>query len=51
MPEDEQKDNATYQSLVMKLDTFETWLAYSSGGARWPYTPKYHKVLEGDPFK
>jgi hypothetical protein len=51
MPEDEQKDNATYQSLVMKLDTFETWLAYSSDGARWPYTPKYHKVLEGDPFK
>ncbi len=45
------KDNATFQSLVMRLDTFETWMAYSSRGARWPYTPVYYKILEGDPFK
>lgn len=51
LPEEEQIDNTTYQSLVMKLDTFETWLAYSPNNSRWPYKPQYHKVLAGDPFK
>ena len=41
----------TFQSLIVRLDTFETWLAYSAHGARWPYTPVYYKVLDGDPFR
>jgi len=45
-----EKDNATFQSLIVRLDTFETWLAYSSRGARWPYTPVYYKILDGNPF-
>ena len=42
---------ATFQSLIVRLDTFETWLAYSARGAPWPYTPVYYKVLGGDPFR
>jgi hypothetical protein len=42
---------ATFQSLIVRLDTFETWLAYSAHGARWPYTPVYYKVLDEDPFR
>lgn len=42
---------ATFQSLVLKLDTFEAWLAYSAHGKSWPYTPVYYKVLDGDPFR
>jgi hypothetical protein len=41
----------TFQSLIVRLDTFETWLAYSAHGARWPYTPVYYKLLDGDPFR
>jgi hypothetical protein len=42
---------ATFQSLIVRLDTFETWIAYSAHGAPWPYTPVYYKVLDGDPFR
>lgn len=45
------QDNATFQSLVMRLDTFETWMAYSAAGAKPPYHPAYYKVLSGDPFR
>ena len=47
----DEKDSATFQSLIMRMDTFETWLAYSSHGARWPYKPVYYKILDGDPFR
>ncbi|MEI6033102.1 MAG: C45 family autoproteolytic acyltransferase/hydrolase [Verrucomicrobiae bacterium] len=46
-----EKDNATFQSLVMRLDTFETWMAYSARGSKWPYQPAYYKILGGSPFK
>ncbi|MYL85374.1 hypothetical protein GTA51_19985 [Desulfovibrio aerotolerans] len=46
-----EQDSATFQSFVIKLDTFESWMAYTAHGARWPYKPVYHKVLDGDPFK
>jgi putative CocE/NonD family hydrolase len=42
---------ATFQSLVMRLDTLELWLAFSAQGAEMPYTPQYYKVLDGSPFK
>jgi len=45
-----EKDNATFQSIVIRLDTFEAWIAYSPHGKRWPYTPVYYKILDGDPF-
>jgi hypothetical protein len=46
-----EQDGATFQSIIVKLDTLESWLAYTAHGTRWPYTPVYHKVLDGDPFK
>jgi len=46
-----QKDSSTFQSIVLKLDTLEMWMAYSAFGKRWPYHPVYYKVLERDPFK
>lgn len=45
------EDCATFQSLVMRLDTYEMWLAYSGFGQAMPYRPVYHKVLDGDPFE
>lgn len=45
------KDSATFQSFVIKLDTFESWMAYTAHSARWPYRPVYYKILNGDPFK
>lgn len=44
-------DSATFQSLVMRMDTFETWMAYSAYGAKWPYRPVYHKIFAGSPFR
>ncbi|TSA34116.1 MAG: hypothetical protein D4R65_06735 [Verrucomicrobiaceae bacterium] len=44
-------DSATFQSLVMRMDSFETWMAYSAYGAKWPYRPVYHKIFSGDPFR
>jgi len=41
---------ATFQSVVMRLDTFEMWLAYSAHGASMPYTPVYYKILDKNPF-
>lgn len=45
------QDSTTFQSIIVKMDTFETWLAYSAHGAPWPYTPVYYKVLDGSPFR
>ena len=44
------QESATFQSLIVRLDTLEVWLAYSAYGARWPYTPVYYKILGGEPF-
>jgi hypothetical protein len=43
---------ATFQSVVMRLDTFEMWLAYSANahGASIPHTPVYYKILDENPF-
>ena len=44
-------DSATFQSLVMRMDTYETWMAYSAHGAKWPYRPAYHKIFASSPFR